>query len=175
VGLHLSADDYNTHKSPPVQHRLKCHRLDSWHAVEHLAAVGEARFGEDSATMAAWLEPLKRQVKNESAVKVIRQLEDLLGELEEAARRGKRWPGKWPICGSTRGGWTIGGRSGGKNRWAVGRWRRPARSISAGSSARGSFGVRLGTKRYCVWTPSGATSAGICSSRTPRPHNLCKN
>jgi len=60
-------------------------RLDHWHAVEHLAAVGRARFGEDSAAMAAWLEPLKRQLKNESAVKVIGQLEELLGELEEGS------------------------------------------------------------------------------------------
>ena len=44
---------------------------------------------------------------------------------------------------------------------------RPARSISASASARGSLGVRPGAKRYCVWTPSGAMSADVCSSRTP--------
>ena len=60
-------------------------RLDYWHAVEHLAAVGRARFGEDHAALNAWLEPLKRQLKNESAVKVIRQLEELLGQLEEGS------------------------------------------------------------------------------------------
>jgi len=41
--------------------------------------------GEDRAAWAAWLEPLQRQLKNESAVKVIRQLEELLGELEEGS------------------------------------------------------------------------------------------
>lgn len=56
-------------------------RLDYWHAVEHLAAVGRARFGEDSVALHAWLGPLKRQLKNESAVKVIRSLEELLAEL----------------------------------------------------------------------------------------------
>jgi len=60
-------------------------RLDYWHAVEHLAAVGRARFGEDREGLAAWLEPLKRQLKNESAVKVIRKLEEVLGELAEGS------------------------------------------------------------------------------------------
>jgi hypothetical protein len=60
-------------------------RLDYWHAVEHLAAVGRARFGEDSAALNAWLGPLKRQLKNQSAVKVIGQLEELLAELEEGS------------------------------------------------------------------------------------------
>jgi hypothetical protein len=60
-------------------------RLDYWHAVEHLAAVGRARFGEDSAALNAWLEPLKRPLKNQSAVKVIRQLEDLLAGLDESS------------------------------------------------------------------------------------------
>jgi hypothetical protein len=58
-------------------------RLDYWHAVEHLAAVGRARFGGDAAALAAWLGPLKRQLKNEAAVKVIRQLEDVLATLDE--------------------------------------------------------------------------------------------
>jgi hypothetical protein len=58
-------------------------------------------------------------------------------------------------------------RSGARKGWGVGRWRRPARSISASASARGSLGVRPGAKRYCVWTPSGAMSADVCSSRTP--------
>jgi hypothetical protein len=64
-------------------------RLDYWHAVEHLAAVGRARFGEDHAALNAWLEPLKRQLKNESAVKAIRQLEELLGQLEEGSTAGE--------------------------------------------------------------------------------------
>ena len=32
-------------------------RLDYGHAVEHLAAVGRARFGEDHAALNGWLEP----------------------------------------------------------------------------------------------------------------------
>ena len=52
-------------------------RLDYDHAVQHLAAVGRAVFGEDQAQFRAWLKPLARQLKNESAVKVIRQLEEL--------------------------------------------------------------------------------------------------
>lgn len=62
-------------------------RLDYWHAVEHLAAVGRARFGEDTAALHAWLRPLKRQLKNTSAVKVIRQLEALLDPLEDRPAR----------------------------------------------------------------------------------------
>jgi hypothetical protein len=60
-------------------------RLDYWHAVEHLAVVGRARFGEDAAALAAWLRPLKRQLKNQSAVKVIGQLEDVLATLDEGS------------------------------------------------------------------------------------------
>lgn len=52
-------------------------RLDFYHAVQHLAAVGRAVFGEDKARLKAWLKPLARQLKNQSAVKVIRQLEEL--------------------------------------------------------------------------------------------------
>jgi hypothetical protein len=53
-------------------------RLDFYHAVQHLAAVGGALFGEDKARFKAWLKPLVRQLKNGSAIKVIRQLEAAL-------------------------------------------------------------------------------------------------
>lgn len=56
-------------------------RLDFFHAVQHLAAVGRACFGEDQARWQAWLKPLVRQLKNESAVKVVRQLEKILARL----------------------------------------------------------------------------------------------
>jgi hypothetical protein len=56
-------------------------RLDFYHAVQHLAAVGRAIFGEDKARLTAWLKPLVRQLKNESSVKVIGQLEEALGAL----------------------------------------------------------------------------------------------
>jgi hypothetical protein len=60
-------------------------RLDYWHAVEHLAAAGRARLGEDTAAMNAWLGPLKRQLKNQAAAKIIGPLEDLLAELNEGS------------------------------------------------------------------------------------------
>ena len=60
-------------------------RLDFYHAVQHLAAVGRALFGEDKDKLQAWLRPLVRQLKNEAAVKVIRQLEDVLPTLPGGA------------------------------------------------------------------------------------------
>jgi len=60
-------------------------RLDFYHAAEHLAAVGRALFGEDKAKLKAWLRPLMRQLKNESALKVVEQLEDLLAQLPSGA------------------------------------------------------------------------------------------
>ena len=56
-------------------------RLDFYHAVQHLAAVGRALFGEDKVMLKAWLKPLVQQLKNQSAIKVIRQLEEALAGL----------------------------------------------------------------------------------------------
>ena len=56
-------------------------RLDFYHAVQHLVAVGRALFGEDREKFKAWIKPLVRQLKNESAVKVIRQLDEALAGL----------------------------------------------------------------------------------------------
>jgi hypothetical protein len=56
-------------------------RLDFYHAVQHLAAVGRALFGEDQAKLKAWLKPLIQQLKNQSAIKVIGQLEEALAQL----------------------------------------------------------------------------------------------
>lgn len=53
-------------------------RLDFYHAVQHLVAVGKALFGEDKAKFKAWIKPLIKQLKKEAAVKVINQLEELL-------------------------------------------------------------------------------------------------
>jgi hypothetical protein len=50
-------------------------------AVQHLAAVGRTLFGEDKAQLKTWLKPLIQQLKNQSAVKVIRQLEEILNTL----------------------------------------------------------------------------------------------
>ena len=58
-------------------------RLDFYHAVQHLAAVGRALFGEDKTKLKTWLKPLVKQLKNESAIKVIRQLEDALAGLSQ--------------------------------------------------------------------------------------------
>lgn len=60
-------------------------RLDYYHAVQHLAAVGRALFGEDQDKLKGWLKPLVRQLKNQSAVKVVEQLEDILEQLPAGA------------------------------------------------------------------------------------------
>jgi hypothetical protein len=60
-------------------------RLDFYHAVQHLAAVGRALFGEDQAKLKGWLRPLVRQLKNQSAIKVVAQLEEILAELPAGA------------------------------------------------------------------------------------------
>lgn len=60
-------------------------RLDFYHAVQHLAAVGRALFGEDKAKLKGWLRPLVRQLKNQSSLKVIHQLEELLAGLPTGA------------------------------------------------------------------------------------------
>src|SRR5580658_105401 len=56
-------------------------RLDFYHAVQHLAAVGRAIHGEDKEKYRAWLKPLIGQLKNESSIKVIRQLEEALAQM----------------------------------------------------------------------------------------------
>jgi len=56
-------------------------RLDFYHAVQHLAAVGQALFGEDKEKYRAWLRPLITQLKNQSAIKVIRQLQEALAQM----------------------------------------------------------------------------------------------
>jgi hypothetical protein len=56
-------------------------RLDFYHAVQHLAAVGRALFGEDKDQLKTWLKPLVKQLKNGSAVKVIGQLEEALAAM----------------------------------------------------------------------------------------------
>src|SRR5580658_2403374 len=53
-------------------------RLDFYHAVQHLAAVGRALFGENKDQLKGWLRPLVQQLKNQSALKVISQLEEIL-------------------------------------------------------------------------------------------------
>lgn len=60
-------------------------RLDFYHAVQHLAAVGRALFGEDQAKLKAWLRPLVRQLKHQSSVKVVEQLENILAQLPAGA------------------------------------------------------------------------------------------
>jgi hypothetical protein len=60
-------------------------RLDFYHAVQHLAAAGHALFGEDKEKFKAWLKPLIQQLKHQSAVKVIRQLEEALAAMPSAA------------------------------------------------------------------------------------------
>ena len=56
-------------------------RLDFYHAVQHVAAVGRALFGEDKDKLKGWLRPLVRQLKHQSAIKVVAQLEEILAGL----------------------------------------------------------------------------------------------
>ena len=58
-------------------------RLDFYHAVQHLASVGRALFGEDKIKLKAWLKPLAHQLKHQSAPKVIQQLEEILTKLKD--------------------------------------------------------------------------------------------
>ena len=51
--------------------------LDFHHARDHLRAVGEALYGEDSAALHAWLDPLVEQLQKGKEARVIHQLEDL--------------------------------------------------------------------------------------------------
>ena len=62
-------------------------RLDFYHAVQHLAAVGHALHGDDRAKLQAWRQPLVRQLKNDSAVKVVRRLEEVLAALPAGPAR----------------------------------------------------------------------------------------
>ena len=60
-------------------------RLDFYHAVQHLAAVGRALFGEDKDQLKSWLRPLVQQLKNESALKVVARLEEILAQMPAGA------------------------------------------------------------------------------------------
>lgn len=51
--------------------------LDFHHAREHLMAVGEALYGNDSAALHAWVDPLLDQLQKGKEARVISQLEDL--------------------------------------------------------------------------------------------------
>jgi hypothetical protein len=62
-----------------------CQRLDFYHAVQHLAAVGRALFGEDKDRLKGWLGPLVRQLKNQSSLKVVHCLEEILSQLPAGA------------------------------------------------------------------------------------------
>jgi transposase len=60
-------------------------RLDFYHAVQHLAAVGRALFGENQEKLKAWLKPLVKQLKNQTSLKVIRRLEEALAAMAGGA------------------------------------------------------------------------------------------
>jgi hypothetical protein len=85
-----------------------------------------------------------------------------------AAPCGKRWPGKWLICASTRRGWTIEVPNGGGNRWAAGRWKRP-RAVSNAS-------WRLMARRHGPGAGKGAWFCLRCRASSPiraARHNPC--
>src|SRR5580698_755691 len=56
-------------------------RLDFYHAVQHLASVGRALFGEDKDKLKEWLRPLAQQLKNQSSIKVVQRLEEILAAM----------------------------------------------------------------------------------------------
>ena len=56
-------------------------RLDFYHAVQHLAVVGRALFGEDKDKLKEWLRPLAQQLKNQSSIKVVQRLEEILAAM----------------------------------------------------------------------------------------------
>lgn len=58
-------------------------RLDFYHAVQHLAAVGRSLFGEDKDHLKEWLRPLVQQLKNQSSIKVVRRLEEILAAMPQ--------------------------------------------------------------------------------------------
>ena len=60
-------------------------RLDFYHAVQHLVAVGRALYGEDKEKFKTWFRPLAQQLKNESSLKVIKTLEEVLTGLPSGA------------------------------------------------------------------------------------------
>jgi hypothetical protein len=60
-------------------------RLDFYHAVQHLAAVGRALFGENKDQLKGWLRPLVQQLKHESAIKVVERLEEILAQMPAGA------------------------------------------------------------------------------------------
>jgi hypothetical protein len=115
--------------------------------VQELAAVTRARFREDSAALAAWREPLQRPVKHESAVKVIRRLEELQSELAEGS------PARETV---TREGADLREHQSRMDQRDTQRRDEPlgrgaveatgAQDQCAGSGGPGSFGVRPGTR-----------------------------
>ena len=64
-------------------------RLDYYHAVQHLAAVGRALFGQDKGKLRDWLRPLVKQLKNQSAIRVIHTLEEILRAIPAGAARNE--------------------------------------------------------------------------------------
>jgi hypothetical protein len=56
-------------------------RLDYYHAMQHLAAVGRAVCGEDAKALRTWLRPLARQLKQSKTLQVISSIEQALESL----------------------------------------------------------------------------------------------
>jgi len=66
-----------------VEDRFSCarQRLDYYHAMQQLAAVGRAVCGEDAKALRAWLRPLSRQLKQSKTLQVISSIEQALENL----------------------------------------------------------------------------------------------
>ncbi len=113
-----------------------------------------------------WLKPLVKQLKNESAIKVIGQLEEALvqlpgGPAAEAVQREVNYFHEH----EDRMDYRAGRRRG--EPVAAARWKPPAGRTSAASNVPDSSGVRPEMKPCCVWKPSGATIAGTFYFPTP--------
>jgi hypothetical protein len=60
-------------------------RLDYYHAVQRVGAVGRVLFGEDKEKFQRGLRPLVQQLKNHSAIKVIHPLEEVMQSMPSGA------------------------------------------------------------------------------------------
>jgi hypothetical protein len=88
-------------------------RLAFYQAVQHLASVGRALFGEDKEKYRAWLKLLIKQLKNQSAIKVIRQLEEALAQVADATMAPGRDQRSELFPGTSRAHGLPGGAPGG--------------------------------------------------------------
>jgi hypothetical protein len=89
--------------------------------VQHLAAVGRALFGGHQEKLKAWLKPLVKPLKHQSALKLIRQLEEALAALPSGAAQTVAKEVEYFQAHQARRDYRAGGRGGRTNRrWSGG-------------------------------------------------------